>query len=89
MEEKMMTCRGLIYGMVHTTMYKKTSSVGNTRSLLMSRKVARTAAERERERGVRQQLEEEEEPIDFVTVFSDVPSFSPLILFISSSIPGH
>jgi hypothetical protein len=29
----MMTCRGLIYGMVHTTMYKKTSSVGNTRSL--------------------------------------------------------
>jgi hypothetical protein len=28
-----MTCRGLIYGMVHTTMYKKTSSVGNTRSL--------------------------------------------------------
>jgi hypothetical protein len=55
--------------------------------LLMSRKVARTAAERER--GVRQQLEEEEEPIQFVTVFSDVPSFSPLILFISSSIPGH
>jgi hypothetical protein len=45
--------------------------------------------ERERERGVRQQLEEEEEPIEFVTVFSDVPSFSPLILFISSSIPGH
>jgi hypothetical protein len=44
---------------------------------------------RERERGVRQQLEEEEEPIEFVTVFSDIPSFSPLILFISSSIPGH
>jgi hypothetical protein len=60
-------------------------------TLLMSRKVARTAAERERERerGVRLQLEEEEEPIEFVTVFSDVPSFSPLILFISSSIPGH
>jgi hypothetical protein len=61
--------------------------------MLMSRKVARTAAERERgrerERGVRQQLEEEEEPIEFVTVFSDVPSFSPLILFINSSIPGH
>jgi hypothetical protein len=53
----------------------------------MSRKVARTAAERER--GVRQQLEEEEESIEFVTVFADVPSFSPLILFISSSIPGH
>jgi hypothetical protein len=59
----------------------------------MSRKVAETAAERERggerERGVRQQLEEEEEPIEFVTVFADPLSFSPLILFISSSIPGH
>jgi hypothetical protein len=53
----------------------------------MSRKVARTAAERER--GVRQQLEEEEESIEFVTVFFDIPSFSPLILFISSSIPDH
>jgi hypothetical protein len=46
-------------------------------NMLMSRKVARTAAERERgrerERGVRQQLEEEEEPIEFVTIFVDVP----------------
>jgi hypothetical protein len=61
-------------------------------NMLMSRKVARTAErerEGERERGVQQQLEEEEEPIEFVTVFSDVPSFSPLILFISSSILGH
>jgi hypothetical protein len=55
--------------------------------VLMSRKVARTTAERER--GVQQQLKEEEEPIEFVTVFADLPSFSPLILFISSSIPGH
>jgi hypothetical protein len=55
----------------------------------MSRKVARTAAERGRERGVRQQLKEKEESIEFVTVFADLPSFSPLILFISSSIPGH
>jgi hypothetical protein len=59
----------------------------------MSRKVAGTAAERERgrerERGVRQQLEEEEEPIEFVTVFADPLSFSSLILFISSFIPGH
>jgi DNA-dependent RNA polymerase auxiliary subunit epsilon len=45
----------------------------------MSRKVARTAAEREREREgererrVRQQLKEEEEPIEFVTVFADLP----------------
>jgi hypothetical protein len=58
----------------------------------VSRKVARQQQRErggERERGVRQQLEEEEEPIEFVTVFFDVPSFSPLILFISSSIPDH